>query len=276
MLGNGSSAVFTNPTITISSSYDPSLFAVEPPDFNGPPAPGLPSSCSAPAIGPNSFADMQLLAPGIADSLSLGYDSSTSPAPQLLSASGGQATETFAVTVTDPALAGGGITVQTGTPWITVVSQSIPQNLDQGEIVSTDGQDWQLSNLQIHKQYVFQAVVDVAPPANPGPFLFSAPAMISVSDAGCGPPCGTVFTPSTSAGIPDTALGGAFGFSVDQPGIWTLWRKVFYITAYPGEASTLTIDQCKNGGWKAFGIFKNQGDCVSFVATNGKNPPAGK
>jgi hypothetical protein len=33
-------------------------------------------------------------------------------------------------------------------------------------------------------------------------------------------------------------------------------------------------DQCKNGGWRTFGVFKNQGDCVSFVATKGKNPPA--
>jgi hypothetical protein len=32
--------------------------------------------------------------------------------------------------------------------------------------------------------------------------------------------------------------------------------------------------QCKNGGWRSFGVFKNQGDCVSFVATGGKNPPA--
>ncbi len=34
-------------------------------------------------------------------------------------------------------------------------------------------------------------------------------------------------------------------------------------------------EQCKNGGWKTYGVFKNQGDCVSFVATGGKNPPAG-
>ena len=32
-------------------------------------------------------------------------------------------------------------------------------------------------------------------------------------------------------------------------------------------------DQCKDGGWQKFG-FKNQGDCVSFVATGGKNPMA--
>jgi hypothetical protein len=33
-------------------------------------------------------------------------------------------------------------------------------------------------------------------------------------------------------------------------------------------------DQCKKDGWKTFGVFKNQGDCVSFVTTGGKNPPA--
>ncbi len=30
------------------------------------------------------------------------------------------------------------------------------------------------------------------------------------------------------------------------------------------------MDQCKNGGWEAYGSFRNQGDCVSFVATKGK------
>jgi len=41
-------------------------------------------------------------------------------------------------------------------------------------------------------------------------------------------------------------------------------------------------DQCKKDGWTTFKnadgspMFKNQGDCVSFVATGGKNPPAGR
>jgi hypothetical protein len=39
------------------------------------------------------------------------------------------------------------------------------------------------------------------------------------------------------------------------------------------RALPTTKDQCKNGGWRAFSVFKNQGDCVSFVATGGKNPP---
>ena len=33
--------------------------------------------------------------------------------------------------------------------------------------------------------------------------------------------------------------------------------------------------QCKHGGWRTFGVFKNQGDCVSYVATDGKNEPSG-
>jgi len=33
-------------------------------------------------------------------------------------------------------------------------------------------------------------------------------------------------------------------------------------------------NQCKKGGWESFGVFKNQGDCVSYVATGGKNLPA--
>ena len=37
-------------------------------------------------------------------------------------------------------------------------------------------------------------------------------------------------------------------------------------------------NQCKDGGWTNFDTtvaFKNQGDCVSFVATGGRNPPSG-
>lgn len=37
---------------------------------------------------------------------------------------------------------------------------------------------------------------------------------------------------------------------------------------------TLGTDFCKNGGWQTFGVFRNQGDCVSYFATDGRNPPA--
>ena len=44
--------------------------------------------------------------------------------------------------------------------------------------------------------------------------------------------------------------------------------------ASSGEVQLTNKGQCKDGGWQRFG-FKNQGDCVSFVATGGKNPPSG-
>ncbi len=36
-----------------------------------------------------------------------------------------------------------------------------------------------------------------------------------------------------------------------------------------------SADQCKKNGWQLYGVFKNQGDCVSYVATRGKNGPNG-
>lgn len=45
------------------------------------------------------------------------------------------------------------------------------------------------------------------------------------------------------------------------------------ITVVDAPPVPTSKDQCKNGGWRTFGAFRNQGDCVSFVATVGKNPP---
>lgn len=42
----------------------------------------------------------------------------------------------------------------------------------------------------------------------------------------------------------------------------------------PGSVLPTAKHQCFAGGWQDFKVFKNQGDCVSFVATKGKNPPA--
>jgi hypothetical protein len=42
-----------------------------------------------------------------------------------------------------------------------------------------------------------------------------------------------------------------------------------------GPRLPTSADQCQKDGWKSYGAFKNQGDCVSYVATKGKNKPAG-
>jgi hypothetical protein len=48
---------------------------------------------------------------------------------------------------------------------------------------------------------------------------------------------------------------------------------------FNADVIPLTAGDCKKGGWTRFHIdgatFKNQGDCVSFVATGGRNEPAG-
>ncbi len=46
-------------------------------------------------------------------------------------------------------------------------------------------------------------------------------------------------------------------------------------TGCPAPASMPTnAAQCKKDGWKSYGpVFKNQGDCVSYIATGGKNQP---
>ena len=50
-------------------------------------------------------------------------------------------------------------------------------------------------------------------------------------------------------------------------------NEVGDIVVHDAQPLPISKDQCKNGGWKTFGVFKNQGDCVSFVATKGKNQP---
>lgn len=58
---------------------------------------------------------------------------------------------------------------------------------------------------------------------------------------------------------------------------------LFFSAAFVAQAAIIlppagdlptTVDECKQEGWEAYLVFKNQGDCVSFIATDGTNPPA--
>ena len=78
-----------------------------------------------------------------------------------------------------------------------------------------------------------------------GPFIVT----LTVTDAtGCGP------------------SGVWIGHQFLCTGLRARTRQV--VTVQPTSAA-----DCRHGGWRSFG-FKNQGDCVSFVATGGKNPPS--
>jgi hypothetical protein len=41
----------------------------------------------------------------------------------------------------------------------------------------------------------------------------------------------------------------------------------------PTPALPTAAEQCKKHGWQSYGVFQNQGDCVSYVASGGKNLP---
>ncbi|HEX5247719.1 MAG TPA: hypothetical protein VFW41_11385 [Gaiellaceae bacterium] len=262
MFTNNSAATVTDPTITISSGLDPSV-------FNGQlPTATLPSSCSQPSLDPTGTMNLGFAAPGSVHGGSLGFDSSAIAIPNVVPAAGGEVTEQFTVTVTDPALAGGNIFISTGNGDVSVISQTVPQNLDPGESVFADGNEWNLSNAQLDKPYVFTALVQTGNSGpDPAPYVFSANGFIQVATcAHCG-----VESTGSSVTIPDANLDGAFDLSVDQSGqLWTVFHEHVLAISYPDTHTPLS---CKNGGWQTYGIFKNQGDCVSYVATDGKNPP---
>jgi hypothetical protein len=68
---------------------------------------------------------------------------------------------------------------------------------------------------------------------------------------------------------------GFFSLEADAPGATV--PTIFFDETFDTSNGVLPADKaaCKNGGYRDFPQFKNQGDCVSFVTTAGKNPPSG-
>jgi hypothetical protein len=84
---------------------------------------------------------------------------------------------------------------------------------------------------------------------------------------------GTVLTFSASlAAISDHSLDGHFAYELQLTRYGGL-TQFLQSNSVVRPSGPISKDQCKNGGWRTYGVFKNQGDCVSFVATKGKHPP---
>jgi hypothetical protein len=89
-------------------------------------------------------------------------------------------------------------------------------------------------------------------------------------------------TDNAGAGVPDTLTAliqfrGVLDCSPLPPNVTAVPISTGDIAVFDAQPPPLlptSKEQCKNGGWRTFGVFKNEGDCVSFVATNGKNSPA--
>ena len=86
-------------------------------------------------------------------------------------------------------------------------------------------------------------------------------------------------TDNAGSGLPDTIAGSV---TLSDPADCSpltmpartgavLTGDIMVVDAPPLPTSK---EQCKDGGWRAFATFKNQGDCVSFLATHGRKPPA--
>jgi hypothetical protein len=79
-------------------------------------------------------------------------------------------------------------------------------------------------------------------------------------------------TDNAGRGVPDVVRGASSLFGVadcsplDPLSLAgdVLEGDIFVVDASPAP---VTKDDCKHGGWRAFGIFRNQGDCVSSVAS---------
>jgi hypothetical protein len=64
--------------------------------------------------------------------------------------------------------------------------------------------------------------------------------------------------------------------TVQPQGAFDLNESAHLVTVVGQPAPPTSKGQCEHARWKSFGsMFKNQGDCVSYVATGGKNPPSG-
>ena len=133
---------------------------------------------------------------------------------------------------------------------------------------------------------------------SPFTFTSSGAAVVTVTDAYCRGDRFTVSDGTTTLGTttlvavdlacntvvsdPDVALadpGYSSGRFVVGDGAHSV--GIFASPFNGGGTAFLRIDvlsagMCKKGGWMTFQpAFKNQGDCVSFVATGGRNEPAG-
>jgi hypothetical protein len=80
-----------------------------------------------------------------------------------------------------------------------------------------------------------------------------------------------------AAGIPLTGTLDDVYIIFDESGTTHIDNISVNNQVVGSPTSPTNKDECKNGGWQNYNpTFKNQGDCVSFVATGGKNPPSHK
>jgi hypothetical protein len=102
--------------------------------------------------------------------------------------------------------------------------------------------------------------------ASSGQGSFSNGGQCTLAGTGGSASCSVSYSPTHTSTTPvrsDTITGSYGGDTGHNPSSGTTQVTVISLPT--------SKDQCKNGGWQQYGVFKNQGDCVSYVATGGKN-----
>jgi hypothetical protein len=74
--------------------------------------------------------------------------------------------------------------------------------------------------------------------------------------------------PATTLTLQSTFIRSSFDGTTRAGVIPFGVRTISFTVALP-----TTKADCMTNGWQAYGVFNNQGDCVSYVATGGKNQP---
>lgn len=281
IIENDSQMPITNTALTIMSGYDPALFN----DVTS-----FPYTYTVGTIEPGQIQFVNRPIPAMIPVLyTLGFDSSKEITPTTIPVGGTQQTVKITVTLVDEKyITQGGsfnILVHPNSNGVTLVSLSDPTNLDQGEEVNDmpDQMQWQLGgNLQLNKPYTFTAVLNI-PNQTGASFEFQPDIQIDgqTEVPGCEACTGTSVTildPMLDGSIPGS---GSITYSIAEGDhIWTSKHADISDVVYQGVQPTIipgptSKNECKKGGWKNFGMgpigmFKNQGDCVSYVVAQNK------
>jgi len=247
----------TNPTVTVDSGYPVSAFS----GLGG--ATSFPVSASQPALaaGESFFPNLNFVS-NIPVSMSPGFDSTRSVSPQTIPVGSGH--QQLTVTITPRTTLGGyKVAIYNSVPGVSVSQVSAPL-------------DW--NNLQAGTTYTI--VYDLTVPNPFGvPFAYEPNVHvnggISSSQTCCTGPTNAVSfaDPTLDGGISGR---GQVTYSVDQMvDSSSIENGSFLEISYGGLLllPPTSKRECQDGGWQQYDMFKNQGDCVSYVASKGLNQP---
>jgi hypothetical protein len=147
--------------------------------------------------------------------------------------------------------------VQTSAGFTTLVFEPV-YNTDQGAIVNDTWQDWDAFNGGDATWWSTKPI--------PGVCAFTC--YVSWNDIVAANPTATIQSVVINQGSGNPGIdANVDALTFGANGNATTWNFE------PLTGPPTSKDQCKNGGWQDFDnpTFKNQGDCVSYVATKGKH-----